>query len=140
MALTYPIPAPLHPDAVAVINTYLNVALPANGRAVRAVSQIPTTRPVELVKVSRTGGTDGDLPMVDVAQLTFDCWGATPITAMSLAQLVRRLVQNLAGTVQSGVRVKRIETVGAPADLPDPVSNTPRVTFTSLVHLRGSAA
>lgn len=129
-----------YPDAVAVTNTYLRAALVGAGRTVAVVSQIPSpNRPAELVKTTRTGGPEV-MPMVDGAQLTFDCWAATAPAAMSLAQLARRLLHNMAGTVQGGESVHRVTDVGGPQDLPDPVSNTPRVSFTLQVQIRGRAA
>lgn len=132
-------PSLAYADAVAVTNTYLAAALTAAGRTTRVVSRIPSDRPVELVKATLTGGVS-TMPMVDAAQITFDCWAATPPAATSLALLVRRLVMNMAGTVQSTYSVHTVTEVGGPSDLPDPVSNTPRVVFTVLVQIRGKAA
>lgn len=128
-----------YPDAIAVTNTYLRAALAAAGRAVPVVSQIPSTRPAEFVRTSRTGGPEV-MPMIDGAQVTVDCWAATAPAAMSLAQLARRLLHNMRGTVQGGESVHLVTDVGGPQDLPDPVSNTPRVTFTIQVQIRGRAA
>jgi hypothetical protein len=46
----------------------------------------------------------------------------------------------MCGTVQSGVSVHYVAEIGGPQDLPDPVSETPRVTFTVQIQMRGSAA
>lgn len=134
-----PLRAPQFPDAVAVVNTYLRAAMVAAGHPVDVKSTIPNPRPVELIRVSRTGGPVV-LPVVDGAQLTFDCWAATPPAAMDLAQLARKLVQHAVGTVQSGSPIHAVEEFAGPQDLPDPVSNTPRVSFTLQVQIRGLAA
>jgi hypothetical protein len=131
----------LYPDAVAVTNTYLRAALAAVGQVVPVVSNIPSPdRPVKFVRVQRTGGPEVFARVMDGAQLTVDCWAATAAAAMDLAQLSRKLIHDMAGTVQSGVSVHRVVEFGGPSDLPDPVSESPRVTFTVQVQMRGLAA
>jgi hypothetical protein len=132
--------APLYPDAVAVTNTYLRAALVAAGQAAPVVSQVPNPRPAKFVRVQRTGGPEVMTRLVDGAQLTVDSWAANDADAMDLAQLCRRLIAQMPGTVQSGVSVHRVVEFGGPNDLPDPVSSTPRVTFTVQVQMRGLAA
>jgi hypothetical protein len=128
-----------YPDAVTVVVNYLRAALAAAGRPVTVSAKVPNPRPVELVRVSRTGGPEV-MPMIDGAQITVDCWAAATTSAFDIAALARRLVHNMAGTVQAGVSVHRVVEFGGPQDLPDPVSNTPRVTFTVQVQIRGQAA
>lgn len=130
----------LYPDAVAVTNTYLRAALVAAGQAVPVVSQVPNPRPAKFVRVSRTGGPEVFTRVMDGAQITVDCWAPDAGAAMNLAQLSRRLIKDMCGTVQSGVSVHYVSEFGGPQDLPDPVSETPRVTFTVQIQMRGSAA
>lgn len=129
-----------YPDAVAVTNTYLRAALVAAGQAVPVVSRVPTTRPAKFVRVMRTGGPETIRRVVDGAQVTVDCWAPGDGEAMDLANLCRQLIHAMGATVQSGASVHRVDELGGPADLPDPVSNTPRVTFTVQIQMRGSAA
>jgi hypothetical protein len=131
--------AALYPDVVAVLNVYLRSALASAGQAVPVVSRVPSSRPAKFVQVTRTGGPE-IAPILDGAQVTVDCWAPTPDAAMDLAQLSRRLLHNMRGTVQSGTSVHHVVEFGGPADLPDPVSGTPRVTFTVQVQMRGHAA
>jgi len=135
-----PIVAPIYPDAVAVTNTYLRAALVAAGQEVPVVSRVPNPRPVRFVRVQRTGGPETFVRLMDGAQVTVDCWAPDPGAAMDLAQLVRRLLHNMAGTMQSGTSVHRVVEFGGPNDLPDPASSTPRVSFTVQVQMRGHAA
>lgn len=128
-----------YPSTVAVTNTYLRAALIAAGQTVPVVSRVPASRPTRFVQVSRTGGPEV-FRMVDGAQITVDCWAGTDADAEDLALLTRRLLHNMAGTVQSGVSVHRVIEVGGPSDLPDPVSAQPRMTFTVQIQMRGVAA
>jgi hypothetical protein len=130
----------LYPDAVAVTNTYLRAALVAAGQTAPVVSRVPNPRPAKFVRVSRTGGPEVFTRVVDGAQITVDCWAPDAGAAMNLAQLSRRLIHEMCGTVQSGVSVHYVAEIGGPQDLPDPVSETPRVTFTVQIQMRGSAA
>jgi hypothetical protein len=130
----------LYPDAVAVINPYLRAGLVAAGLAVPVVSRVPNPRPGSFVRVQRTGGPEVFPRTVDGAQITVDCWAATDGAAMDLAQRARQLIQQMSGTVQSGVSVHRVVEVGGPQNLPDPDSETPRVTFTAQIQMRGAAA
>lgn len=125
----------LYPDAVQVTTNLLRSALTAAGQPVHVGSQVPNPRPVTFVKVTRTGGPKV-LRVVDGAQITVDCWAADAGTAMDLALLARKCIEEMPGTSP----VHRVEEIGGPQDLPDPVSNTPRVTFTVQVQMRGQAA
>jgi hypothetical protein len=130
----------LYPDAVAVVNPYLRAALAAAGQAVPVVSRVPSDRPDKFVRVQRTGGPETFPGVMDGAQVTVDCWAADDGAAMDLAQLARKLIHDMPGTVQSGVSVHRVVEFGGPNDLPDPVSNAPRVTFTVQIQMRGKPA
>jgi hypothetical protein len=125
----------LYPDAVQVTTGLLRAALVAAGKTVHVGTQIPNPRPATLVKVTRTGGPKV-LRVIDGAQITVDCWAADLGSAMDLAQLCRKCIEEMPGTAP----VHRVEEIGGPQDLPDPVSNTPRVTFTVQVQMRGQAA
>lgn len=125
-------------DVVEAFTGYLRDELDDRGWTVTVATQVPTSRPAQLVRVLRTGGVhhpDQNVP-VEQAQLTVECWAATQATAHDLSQLSRALVYASRGVVDG---VSRVEEVSAPAYLPDPLSDQPRWTFTVLVTWRGAA-
>lgn len=125
----------LFPDAVDVVVGYLQtfVGFPVG-------HDVPDPRPDEFVTVVRGGGVRQTV-VSDNPTLLFECWGPTPEAAMDVAQLIRAYVNALPyERVVDGVPVYRVNEVAGPADLPDPVSNQPRVVFTTQVHLRGATA
>jgi hypothetical protein len=124
-----------YPDAVEVITGLLRTALVAAGQTVHVGSVVPNPRPATFVQVTRTGGPKV-LRVVDGAQITVDAWAPDAGAAMDLAQLCRKCIEEMPGTAP----VHRVEEIGGPQDLPDPVSDTPRVTFTVQVQMRGQAA
>jgi hypothetical protein len=125
----------LYPDAVQVTTSRLRTALVAAGQTAHVGSQIPNPRPATFVRVSRTGGPKV-LRVVDGAQITVDAWAPDGGAAMDLAQLCRKCIEEMPGTAP----VHRVEEIGGPQDFPDPVSDTPRVTFTVQIQMRGQAA
>lgn len=128
-------PSILIPDTVALAITHLNTNLTPP-----VSSRVPNPRPAEFVTVLRTGGgVIADQPVVGTTQITVEAWAATNPAAAVLAELARAHLHNMAGTVVAGVAVYRVDDVGGPVDLPDPLSDQPRVTFTVLVSVRGVA-
>lgn len=125
------------PDVVEAFTGYLRDELGDRGYTVTVATQVPTTRPAQLVRVLRTGGAHHPDPGVPVeqAQLTVECWAATQAASHDLAQISRALIFASRGTVTG---VSRVEEVGGPAYLPDPLSDDPRWTFTVWVTYRGA--
>lgn len=125
------------PDALEAFTDYLRDELNGwRGWTVTVGTQIPTTRPAQIVRLLRTGGThhfDPGVP-VELVQLTVECWAATQATAHDLVQIARALVFASRGTVDG---VSRVEEVGGPGYLPDPLSDQPRYSFTVQVTWRG---
>lgn len=126
-------------DVAEITATYLRAALAAAGSPVRVGTKVPNPRPDQFVRVKRTGGAMLN-PVIDAAQVTIEAWALTDHEAADLAALARRLVEDMAGTVQSGESIHRVRELGGPADLPDPVSNMPRMTFTVQIQMRGRRA
>ncbi|MPZ27544.1 MAG: hypothetical protein GEV12_14325 [Micromonosporaceae bacterium] len=124
-----------YPDVVALLRTYL---LPIVD-PVEVVSRVPLPRPDQLVQIRRVGGTElrpvRDQPRVDVF-----CWAATDPAAWTLADLVRRSVHALAGTVLLGPTVYRVDETLGPRSLDDPPTGTPRVWMTFSVSVRADDA
>lgn len=128
------------PDAVEVVITYLaaNVDDYTPGwAAVPVRKNVPNPRPSRFVRVFRTGGTKAN-HVTDSAQLTIECWADKDHDAATLAGIVRGLVNSLRGEVVDGVQCYRVDEFSGPGDLPDPVSEQPRMTWTVSVWLRGS--
>ena len=122
------------PDAVALVASHL-----ADVLAVPVVHDVPNPRPASFVTVRRGGGVRHTV-VTDKPQLLFECWADRAEDAIDLAQLARAYVNALPGQVLAGVPVYRVEELGGPSELPDPLSQQPRVVFTSLVHVRGTTA
>lgn len=122
------------PDTEALVISYLN------GLMVEPVhSEIPNPRPTSFVTVTRTGGPKRNI-VTDGAQVTVDSWGATKAQAHDTAQEARALLNALPGQSVSGVAFYRVDELSGPADLPDPLSNTPRYSQSFVVALRGTAS
>lgn len=124
----------IFPDAVDLVRTHLAAALD-----VPIVHDVPTPRPPSFVTVRRGGGVRHTI-ISDAAQLLIESWADRAEDAMDLAQLARAHLNALPGQVLDDTPVYRVEELAGPADLPDPLSDQQRATFTVLVHLRGSTA
>lgn len=125
------------PPAVATTLDYLRAQLAGTGDSTtRAVHEIPDPRPDQFVRVLRTGGARHTI-VSDAAQLTIECWAQRPDLAEALAQKIRALV-NAMPTRSTWVPVYLVEEASGPAELPDPISNQARYTWTVLVHFRGN--
>ncbi len=121
-------------DAVAVVRSHL---APAVGVAV--VSKIPADRPASFVLLERTGGTVSGGGVVDLAQITVDCWAQTKPEAAGLAQRVRRLLHAMGESVIDGVTVGQVSEFSGPADFPDIDSLSPRMRQSFRIPVRGSS-
>lgn len=127
------------PDAEALLVDYLTAELAAHGEAdVHVAVTMPNPRPNRCVLVPRLGGARRNL-VVDAATIGAECWGTSETDAQGLAQLVRGLLAALPGRVLDGTPVYRVEELGGPVNLPDPVSGQARYTLTVAVHVRGRA-
>jgi hypothetical protein len=125
------------PDAVALICDYLRDTLPVYGHTPAVGSRIPNPRPTNLVQVHRVGGPRLNIVSDDI-MLSVDCWAGRAETAHDLAQTCRALIFALEGEQLGDTVVYRIAEVAGPYDLPDPLSDQPRYTFTTLVAMRGA--
>lgn len=129
----------LFADATALVIDHLHSALASHaGPATPVMQNVPTQRPPRFVTVLRTGGPRLNL-VVDGAQITVDSWGKNDEDAADLAQLNRALINAMRGTTVAGHAIYRIDEVGGPANLPDPVSNQSRYRQTFIVAIRGAA-
>lgn len=129
------------PDAVAVIRSGLLARLPELGYpSTRVVEIVPTPRPSDpFVRLMRTGGPGASL-VIDRAMVTVETWAENPTDAADLAQAVRAVINAMPGTTIAGVPVYRVVEFSGPATTPDPISGTPRMSWTVEVSMRGNAA
>ena len=102
---------------------------------VKPSTEVPSTRPDELVKVTLTGGFDPN-PVSENPQLTFECWAATSIRASEICREVKAHLKAMNGETVNGVFVRAVRTVGAPASFPDPQTNLPRYQYTAELNCR----
>lgn len=125
-------PTVLFGDTAATVITILNSELtpPVTGK-------VPNPRPATFVTVRRTGGTRQNL-VADNATVVVEAYAASDTAALDLAQLARRALHSARGSVVAGTTIYRIEELSGPAELPDPLSDQPRVTQTFTVATRGS--
>lgn len=130
-------PTIVFPDAAELVTTWLRYQLPVYGSAAHVGTVIPAPRPAEMVLARRVGSAR-NTPVTDAVDLACECFAGTDAAAHDLAQLARSLVHALAGTVQGGVPVYRVSDVAGPDDLPDPLSDQPRYSFTVTVIVRGT--
>lgn len=126
----------LFPDAVETVILYLDDILDDYGEECPVVKDVPTDRPARFVQVFRTGGPRHNL-VVDGAQLTIACWADTDAEAADLASLVRAALLAVCSDVVGTVTFYKVDELAGPADLPDPLSNQARVTWSVIAFLRG---
>lgn len=127
--------AVLFADTAAAVITHLNGILtePVSGK-------VPATRPAKFVTVQRTGGIVRTQVSEDV-NLTIEAWASRDDDAHDLAQLVRYRLRLLPGTeLVNDTAVYQCQELSGPVNLPDPLSNQARFTFTVVLHVRGLAA
>lgn len=127
----------IFPDTVAAVIRHLTDGLAARGQTVPVRDRVPNPRPVPLVMVRRLGGPRRDV-VTDGPQITVECWAADNAAAHDLAQLCRGLVNDMPDhQTGNGVVVYRVDEMGGPAALPDPLTDHPRYVFTTTLAVRG---
>lgn len=124
------------PDAATIITTDLNDQLANFGSSAPVYGAVPNPRPNLFVVVRRVGGPSRDI-VIDDALITVDAYGPDSGDAHDLAQLCRGITHTMPGRVP---QIRKVVDVGGPSDLPDPLTDLPRFTFTIQVSTRGVAA
>lgn len=133
-------PVVAFPDAVALAKTYLDDHLGTYGYgSIPVHKNVPNPRPALFVRMFRSGGPKAN-HVTDQAQLSIEVWGDDDTAVADLAGVVRGLALSMRGEVVDGAQVYRVDEFSGPADLPDPVSDQPRLTWTVSVWIRGSTA
>jgi hypothetical protein len=131
-------PTAIFPDATWLVIDHLRAALAARSDTAIVASEVPNPRPDRLVYVHLGGGVRRSV-VSDAPQIDIEVWDVATEDAHDLAQLCRALIHTMPGQVVNGVAVYRVDEFAGPADLPDPLTDNPRVVFTVQIHLRGSA-
>lgn len=127
----------LFPDIEALLCTWLRTHLP---ETVTVCNKLPNPRPDPCVLVQRHGGTRYTV-VTDAAQIGLECWAGTDAAAHDLLQQCRALLlYRLPGQILDGHTVYRVDEMGGPSNLPDPISSMPRWVMELQVHIRGIAA
>lgn len=128
------------PDVVDLVRSLLEARLPSMPAAwaVGVHRAVPAPRPPRFVTVRLTGGAGRTAanPVTDQAQVTVEAWGDKPEGAHDLAQDARAAVHAAQGTVLGDIQVYRVQDGGPPVDLPDPLSDQHRCTFTVSLTVR----
>lgn len=128
------------PDVVALVIAWLKTELPLipDQSAVSVTRAVPSPRPPQFLTVELIGGVGRQpgVPVVDRVAVTVEAWAQRVDQAHDLAQNARAVVHAARGVVLAGVQVYRVTEQGAPVELPDPLSDQPRVTFSVEMHVR----
>lgn len=129
---------PVVAETVLFIDT-VEVCIKIVGAAVVAPvrNKVPSPRPDSFVRILRTGGIRLGV-VADNAEIVVEAWALTVEAAHDLAQLARRALHAAQGTVVDGTSVYAVREISGPGELPDPLSDQPRVTQTFTVATRGN--
>jgi hypothetical protein len=130
------IPTLIFPDVVALAITEINAQLPPMGFSAEAFNRVPSPRPERFVIVQRAGGTRVTV-VTEAAQLAMQAWGQSVHEAEDVAQAVRSVIFSMAHRMIGSVPIYRVDDVGGPAEVTDPLSDQPMATLTLAVHVRG---
>jgi hypothetical protein len=126
-------------DAEELVVRHVADTLAERGQDVHVGTHVPHPRPTPFVLARRLGGPRRDM-VTDLPEIGFECWAATAVEAHDLAQLCRAISFGMRGRAIGGVAVYRVDEIGGPAQLPDPISDEPRYVFTHQIAMRGRAA
>lgn len=120
-------------DIEGAVIDYLNANL-----AEDVSDRVPTNTKDALpfVVVSRTGGPRVSL-VTEKPTVTVEAWAKNWRDAEDLVQRARQQVHAMSGGVHNGLTFYGIAEFAGPARLPDPVSGSPRKTFTVSLTVRG---
>lgn len=126
---------PIFPDAVSLVRTWLLEHLDVPVIVdVRNDEDLAQRRPPTFVRLKVSGGVQHNL-VTDAPRILFEAWAQTKEAAHDLAQEAHVLVRLL--PFERG-QIHRVEAVGGLADVPDPLSDTPRFKFSFVLHTRGA--
>lgn len=117
------------PDIEDLLSTHLESVL-----GVPTGTRASSTAP--FLRVLRTGGPPATR-VTDSPQVTVEAYHRLESGAIALLERARLWMANLPGVELDGFRVKSVEVIGGPANLPDPSTENHRYTLTAVVQIRG---
>lgn len=123
-----------YPDLVELLRPYLLPIL-----VTPVASEVPDPRPDKWTQLRDVGGTQVR-PVRDQQRLDVFSWALTEIDARDLADLTRRSIHALKGTVLSTTVVYRIEETMRPRPNKDPLTGRPRYWATYSILVRADDA
>lgn len=134
-------PIVVFPDIrTALINRIKEEAAHFGYPALEVQAKIPADRPDMFVTVYRTGGPATQL-VIDLAQITIECWAPTDVAAHDLAQVVRGIIHACRNQRFGGVQIYSVDELSGPQDLPDPnAAHQARWTWSMQIGSRGNVA
>jgi hypothetical protein len=136
------------PDTAAIVIAFIKAEFTARSVTAGVGTKTPTPiPPTPFVRIFRTGGLSSQR-VLDRVQLTIETTADDTATAHDVAQLVRGLIHSMVGTSQpsttisgvSSTAISDVQEFTGPQDFPDPLTNSPRYSFTIQVTARGAAA
>lgn len=95
-------------------------------------TQVPTDRPAEFVRLVAAGGPEMADEVVDWADVTWEAWGATQMSASILALRLRDVLPTLASDAVAGEFIADAKST-RPRWFPDETSRSPRYVGTARV-------
>lgn len=101
-----------------------------------AFTTLPRTLPPKLIRVNRLGG-DLINPFTSSDNLIIEVWDTKKHDAEKVALICRNWVFGLRGKLLGGYKVHTVEGDGGVSDDPDPLTATPRFTFTASLVVKG---
>ena len=104
--------------------------------AVPVVAKPPNPRPDRFVVLRDVGGAGRSSVVLYRSTLTVEAWALTDPDARDLCHLARSHVLALKGTVVDALLFYDVRDIAAPGSLPDPLSGSPRFTWTVEVAIR----
>lgn len=88
------------------------------------------------LRVLRTGGPP-TTRVSDSPQVTVEAYHSRESGALNLLERARLSLMELPGSALDGFRIKSVDLIGGPVNLPDPSTSNYRYTFTAVVQVRG---
>lgn len=127
------------PDPVRAVIAHLGAELPDHGYPSAPVRKnVPNPRPSLFCRVFRSGGPKLG-HVIDNPQITVECWGDDDVALAHFTTVVRALILGMRGQTVGSALCVRVDEFSGPADLPDPVSDQSRLTWSASLRFRGSA-
>ena len=119
----------IFPDVESILISYLEPLL-----GVQVSTKIRDAYP--FIRINRVGGPITNL-VTDLPMVVFEAWAENSVDASDLARRARAYVGALEQSDVNGAWVRRVNEVVGLMQYDDPVTETPRYTFTVQLDVRG---